>query len=490
MIYDALKRLTKHSVIYALGPAAQKLIGFLLLPLVVLYVGRTENYGIVDLSAVTIALAAQCLGINLLHGMTRYYPEYATDRERGTLVTTCLLLLGATTGGAFLAALFFSASGAELLFDSREHAGAFVAVAGILFLQTIGQVGMRWLQILERSIAYGVLTTAKTVLEIGLKVWFLVGLGLSFMGVLYSVLGGELVVAAGVLVWIVRRLGLSFSWPMAKRLLRYSYPLILSGLLMFVLHSADRYFVKALRGLGDEGIYAAGYKLGTIGNAMFLDAFGLIWFPYIFGVKDLEAVRTLCRKVLTYFALVMTCASLAIAVFSRELTAVLFPPEYLEGHVVIPLVLAGYVAWAVYQVLSTVFYVREKTLAITWLVGGAAALNLALNAVLVSRMGYLGAAWATLATFIALAAASWIAAEKLMPVRYEIARVLGPLAFGVGLYLATLYIPGDAGIAGWFAKAAAATALPVVLWFGGFVRREEKDGIRRMFGELAAFARR
>lgn len=482
MIYDALKRLTKHSAIYALGPAAQKVIGFLLLPLVVAYVGPTENYGIVDLSAVTIALAAQCLGINLLHGMTRYYPEYATERERGTLVTTCLLLLGATTGIAFVAAVVFAAGGAELLFDSREHAGALVVVAGILFLQTIGQVGMRWLQILERSVAYGVLTTAKTVLEIGLKVWFLVGLGLSFMGVLYSVLGGELVVAAGVLVWIVRRLGLSFSWPMAKRLLRYSYPLILSGLLMFVLHSADRYFVKEMRGLGDEGIYAAGYKLGTIANAMFLDAFGLIWFPYIFGVKDPEAVRTLCRKVLTYFTLVMTCVSLAIAVFSEEITAFLFKPEYLEGHRVIPLVLAGYVAWAMYQVVSTVFYVRERTLSITWLVGGAAALNLLLNAVLVSRLGYFGAAWATLGTFAALAAASWIAAERLMPVRYEIARVLLPLVLGVGLYLATLWIPG------WPAKAAAVAALPAALWFGGFIRREEKDGIRRLIGDLKTFA--
>ena len=441
------------------------------------------------MSAVTIALAAQCLGINLLHGMTRYYPEYATDEERGSLVTTCLLLLGATTGVAFLGAMLFASSGAELLFGSRGYATAFVVVAGILFLQTIGQVGMRWLQILERSVAYGVLTTAKTVLEVGLKVWFLVGLGLTFMGVLYSVLGGELVVAAGVLVWIVRRLGLTFSWAMAKRLLRYSYPLILSGLLMFVLHSADRYFVKGMRGLGDEGIYATGYKLGTIANAMFLDAFGLIWFPYVFGVRDPEAVSTLCRKVLTYFALVMTCASLAIAVFSEEIIRIMAPPEYLEAHVVIPLVLAGYVAWAVYQVVSTIFYLRERTLAITALVGGAAALNLALNAVLVSRMGYLGAAWATLGTFAALAAASWIAAERLMPVRYEIVRVLMPFALAVGLYLATRWIPADAGIAGWAAKGAAAAALPAALWFGGFLRSEEKDGIRRMLGEIVAFAR-
>lgn len=489
MIYDALKRLTKHSAIYALGPAVQKVIGFLLLPLVFAYIGKTENYGVVDLSGAMIAIAAQCLGINLLHGMTRFYPEYATEKERGSLVTTCLLLLGTTTGIAFLGAAIFAASGARLLFGSREHAGAFVVVAAILFLQTIGQVGMRWLQILERSIAYGVLTTTKTVLEVGLKVWFLVGLGLTAMGVLYSVLGGELVVAVGVVIWIVRRLGLSFSWPMAKRLVRYSYPLVLSGLLMFVLHQADRFFVLRSWGLGAEGVYGAAYKLGTLANAMFLDAFGLIWFPYIFGVKDPEAVRVLCRKILTYFTLVMTCTSLAIAIFSEEIVRLIAGAEFLEGHTVIPLVLAGYVAWAVYQVVSTVFYLRERTLAITALVGGAAVLNLALNAVLVPRMGYLGAGWATLATFAALAAGSWIAAERTRPVHYELVRVLVPLALAVLLFLATRWIPAEAGLAGWAAKGGAAAALPAALWFGGFVRREEKDGVRRMLGDLAAFAR-
>ena len=456
MIYESLKRLTKHSAIYALGPAVQKAIGFLLLPLIFFYIGETENYGVVDISGATIAIAAQCLGINLLHGMTRYYPEYATERERGTLVTTCLVLLATTTGVALLGAALFAADGARLLFDSTEYAGAFVVVAAILFLQTIGQVGMRWLQILEKSIAYGALTTAKTVLEIGLKVWLLL-VGLEFMGVLYSVLGGELVVAAALVVWMIRRLGLSFSLPMAKRLIRYSYPLVLSGLLMFVLHQADRFFVKEMRGLDDEGIYGAGYKFGTIANAMFLDAFGLIWFPYVFAVKDSEAVRVLCRKVLTYFVLVMTCASLALAIFSEEIVLALATPKFHDAHRVIPLVLAGYVAWAVYQVVSTVFYLRERTMLVTLLVGGAAALNLALNAVLVARFGYVGAAWATLATFAALAAGSWIAAERLMPVRYEIARVL---------------------------------LLPIALWTCGYLRAGEKEELRSLVRSLASPLRR
>ncbi len=86
MIADALKRLTQHSAIYALGPAVHKAIGFVLLPLVTVYIGTTGNYGVTEMAAVTIAVAAQVLGINLLHGMTRFYKEYETEAERRALV--------------------------------------------------------------------------------------------------------------------------------------------------------------------------------------------------------------------------------------------------------------------------------------------------------------------------------------------------------------------------------------------------------------------
>jgi hypothetical protein len=74
-------------------------------------------------------------------------------------------------------------------------------------------------------------------------------------------------------------------------------------------------------------------------------------------------------------------------------------------------------------------------------------------------------------------------------VRYEVVRVLLPIALAVLLFVATRWIPSDAGVGGMAWKAGAAAALPALLWFGGFVRREEKDGLRRLLRDLIAFAR-
>jgi O-antigen/teichoic acid export membrane protein len=481
----ALERITRHSAIYALGPVAQKAIGFLLLPFVTAFIGGQANYGVVEMSSFTIALAAQILGVNLLHGMTRFYPEYETAEERDAVVTTCFLLLASTTGVAFLAALVFRESGARLLLGSSAYGDAFVLAAAILMLQTLGQVGLRWLQILHRSIAYGVLTTLKTVFEVGLKVWFLWGLGLTYLGALGSVLGGEAAVAGGTLVWILRRSGLRFSKPAAKRLLRYSYPLILGGLPMFVLHQADRAFVLAYRGEDGVGFYALAYKLGTIANAVFLESFGLVWFPFIFGVRDEASARSICRVVMTYFAALMATASLALAVFSPEVVRVMAAPIFFESHRAMPMIVGGYFAWAVYQVATTGLYIRQRTGTLSILVALAAALNLGLNAALVPSLGYLGAAWATLATFAALAVAAWIQAERAMPMGYEARRVLLLAVFAGALYGASLWIPNASTHAGVAMRALLVLVLPAGLWVGGFFRAEEKAELLSIVRGLA-----
>lgn len=484
VIYDAIKRLTKHSAIYALGPAVHKAIGFLLLPLVTAYIGTTANYGITEMAAVAIGVGSQLFGINLLYGMTRFYPEYATEAERGRLVSTVLILIAGTTGVAVILSLVFRERGAELLFGSRDAAPAFVAVACILCLQSIGQVGLRYLQIRERSVAYGVVTTLKLLCEVGLKVWFLVGLGLLYMGVFYSVLAGEALVAAGAVYAVVRRSGLVFSLPMARRLARYSYPLILSGLCMFVLHQADRFVLRHFDvPLGDIGLYGFGYKLGSMASTVIVEAFGLIWFTYVFSVQDESHVTLLCRKVLTYFSLLMTVASLAIAVFSAEIVRTMATPEYFESHRAMPIIALGYLFWAIFQVVHTVFYIRQRTGQVTLLVAGAAVLNLALNAVLAPRYGYMGAAWATLGTFGALAIAAWMLAERLMPVGHEIVRVVLPIGFAVALYFVSQMLP-DWPIAGLAAaKVLLVAAHPMLLWFAGYLKPVEKDKIKAMSKE-------
>jgi O-antigen/teichoic acid export membrane protein len=483
MLAEALARLTRHSLIYALGPAVQKALGFVLLPLVTAWIGSQANYGVVEMAAVTVAVGAQVLGINLLQGMTRYYAGCADEAERLKLVATCVTMLLASTGAAFALAWVFAEPAAGLFFGNRHHSGAFVLTAGILAAQCLSQVGLRWLQVLQRSATYGVVTTLKLLLEIGLKVWFLVGLGLAHMGVLWSVFAGEAIVALGVLAVLLAKTRFAISLALARKLWRYSGPLLFSGLCGFVLHQGDRFFVLEARGESDVGLYALCYKLGSIGNALVFEAFALVWFPFVFAFTDQEGLRRLLRTVLVYVSLVMCAVTLVLALFSAEIVRAMADESFFESHRVMPLVAAGYYFWVLYQVAGTVLYLKERTWLVSALVAGAAALNLALNALLVPRLGYAGAAWATLGTFAALAAGAWIAGERVWRVEHELARVAAPVVVGLGLYAAVVWIAPPDGLPALLVKSLAVLALPGILALTGYLKAEEKA---RLWG----FARR
>lgn len=478
MLTEALKRLARHSAIYAAGPALQKLIGFLLLPFVTATIGGAAQYGVVEMGGVTLAVLAQVLGVNLLHGMTRFHADAADARERGAVVSTTLWLLAATTGAAALVALAFPEFASRLLVGTPNETKAAVVVFAILFAQTTGQVGLRWLQAEQRSVTYVALTTGKTVVEVALKVVLLLA-GLQSLGVLLSVLGGEALVALSLTFAIAARFGLRFSRPLAKKLLLYSLPLVGSGLLMFVLHQADRWFVQRLHGEAAVGIYGVGYKLGAMGNAVLLEAFGLIWFPFIFAMTIEDEARLVCRKVATYVALVFSWLTLGLALFAPEIVRGMAAPEFLPAARILPVIAFGYLAWALFQVLHTTFYLRQRTGTIPWLVGGAAVLNLALNAALVPAHGAMGAAWATLISFTALAGAAWIAAERLWPVGFETARILLPVVLAALLAGAGLLVPTDWPTAGRVAaKVGLLLLLPALLASSSYLQAPEKAKIK------------
>lgn len=490
MLTDALKRLSRHSLIYALGPALQKLIGFLLLPVVTAWIGSQAAFGVTEMSAVTLAVGAQVLGINLLHGMTRYYKEYSDEKERAELVSTTFLLLIATTSVGLALAWVFRERAAGWLFGSSAYASALVLTAGILVAQSASQVGLRWLQVVERSVTYGVLTTLKMVLEVGLKVWFLVGLGLAYMGVLYSVLVGELVVALGVGAVLLARNGMRFSGEKARRLARYSWPLLFSGLCMFALHQSDRWFVLASESEAEVGLYGLAYKLGAIGNTVLFDAFGLIWFPFVFGLQDPAQRARVCRAVMVYFTLAITFVSLVLAVFSREIVELMAAPIFQPAWSGVPVIAAGYVAWSVFQIASTALYVRERTGVVSMLVAGAAVLNLGLNALLVPRLGWMGAAWATVATFAVLAVATWIVSERIERVAHEHGRVIVAVGLAVLLYaISVLLAPSDPRLR-LALSAGCCLAWPGILWVGGYLKAEEKDKIKGLCKEALAMSGR
>ena len=448
--------LVRHSSIYAIAPLAQRLLAVVLIRFYTKELD-TPEWGILGLTDLLLGLLPILLGTSLLAGMSRHYFLQRSEADRGTVVTTVLAAVLATSAAVSAVGLLLREPLARALFSSAT-AGAmdqyvdFVVLCLCIFpLALVTAVGVESLQIQKRSRAVVQVTLAKTLLEAGLKLYFLFGLDLGVTGFLLAVLAGEALAAIGLGVYVLRRFGRRISATLVAPLARYSGPLVPVATFQLGLHQADKLLLERLgpdrvvevedgRVLTEAmqmlGVYSFGYQVPFILHVALMGSFVKIWLPSMFGADDAERVAA-APRVGTLVSLVLAFAYGTLGLFAAEAVRVLSGEEaYWAGAVVVPWIAAAYLAYGAYALGQACLMSRMATRTLALINGVGLAANLGLNVLLVPRYGIHGAAGATLASFLLLAllAHRAAAAHGIKPL--HLPRLLAALALVAAMGLA------------------------------------------------------
>ncbi len=113
----------------------------------------------------------------------------------------------------------------------------------------------------------------------------------------------------------------------------------------------------------------------------------------------------------------------AIAILAPDLIGVIAPAEWAPAADVTAVVAFGSAANAAALMFASGIYLARATRVMPLLTLVAAGINVATNLVLIPRIGIMGAAWATLLAYAALAAMTAIVAERRHPVHFDLARL-------------------------------------------------------------------
>ena len=270
-----------------------------------------------------------------------------------------------------------------------------------------------------------------------------------------------------------------------KEMLGFGAPLILAGMGSMIVQVADRPILAKMTGLAAAGIYGTCYKLG-IGMMLLVGMFDQAWKPFILERADRPDAGAIIARVLTYFTALAAWALLAIVFFIGPLvTAPLFGgkplihPSFWSGLPVVPIVTLGYLFNGLYFVMLAPLMLDKRTGAVSAATWAGALVNILLNALLIPRLGMMGAAWATLAAYAVMAAAVWALGRASRPVPYEWTR----LAVLAG-WTAALWWPGmSAGLPARFLLLA---AYPVGLLASGFLNVDELAELRSLLSARRA----
>jgi O-antigen/teichoic acid export membrane protein len=253
--------------------------------------------------------------------------------------------------------------------------------------------------------------------------------------------------------------------------------MVVIGLAGIVNEMLDRAALKYLLPYDDEtnlaqlGIYSACYKLSIL-MVLFIQAFRYAGEPFFFAYAKRDDAKQTYALVLNWFVIFCVFIFLLVTLY-LDIFQYFIGADYREGLHVVPLLLVANLLLGVYVNLSIWYKLTDRTLMGAWVSLLGAAVTVVMLWVLVPRFGYEGAAWAHLACYGIMVLVSFVLGRRYYPVPYDLRRVIGYLALGIGIYAVSAPMTETLG---WHS---AVTGTVLMLAFLGLVGAIEGRGLAR-----------
>ena len=204
-----------------------------------------------------------------------------------------------------------------------------------------------------------------------------------------------------------------------RKMLRYSIPLIPTTVFWWITSASDRYMINAMLGGDANGIYTVANKLPTILTLLSSVLMQAWQFSAIQESKsDLREQAHFYSNVWLALMAALFIASSAMIAFAKLEIRLLASDAYFDAWQYVPVLCAAMLFCAFTSFLGSVYTVTQRSGLSFWTSLIGAAVNIALNALLIpSKLGIQGAAIATFASYFIVFLVRARSARRLIPFR-------------------------------------------------------------------------
>jgi O-antigen/teichoic acid export membrane protein len=213
---------------------------------------------------------------------------------------------------------------------------------------------------------------------------------------------------------------------------RFGLPLVPSGLAIWAIDFADRFFLLKLKNAAEVGLYSVGVRISTA-ILLLLIALRTAWPAFAYSIKEDDEAKRTYAFVLTYVLFVSSWVALTLSLLAPWLVRLLTTPAFYGGARVVPLLVFGATAFIGFNVMS-IGIGRAKATQFNWVVTGAAAvIAVGLNLILIPPYGMMGAAASTLVAYTVMFLGMTVRAQQVFPVPYQWRRLATVVGAAVAL---------------------------------------------------------
>jgi O-antigen/teichoic acid export membrane protein len=462
----------RHSAVYGLGNVLAKGIGFLMLPFYTRFLTPVD-YGVLEILDLSMSLLGMFVSMGITAALLRCYARADSETEKKKAVSTAFIFVIASSLLLALLGIGLVRPISGLLFGPKVPSTYLLLSFTSFVLGYICSLPRTYLRALD---APGTLVTMDTIglfVILSLNILFIAVLHTGLVGIILSTLIVNVIQSVGLSVWTVWKAGLGFKNAYLRDMVSFGSPLILANLAVFALNFSDRFFLQHLRSLDLVGVYSVGYKIGFMINYMLISPFLTMWQSRMFVIQIQPDSSAIFRQLFVLYSALLTYAALGLSILSPEIVRIMVGPKFSASQEVIPVVALAYVVWGIGYYVQAGMLLTSNTKQIGAISIGAVLLNLTLNYCLISRFGMMGAAWATLLSFLGSAVAYYYFSQRVYPLSLAVGRITATIILGAILFIACRWwAPGSIWLS-LLSKGAVLAVFPVLLWRFRLVSTEE-----------------
>lgn len=388
------KKLTGDLVLFAIGSFGTKFLAFFLVPFYTNFLS-TEEYGTIDLLVNTASLLLPVFTLCVYDSVMRF--TIADKENRQYLRLGCAITgVGAVALGAALWMTHVLAP--------RAVSGYGLAWIWLLFAcNAIFNLFTNYVRAVDRVAVMMQGSILNSLILLTMNIWLIARMKMGVSGYLISTVAG-LTMAS---LYMALRCRKSSGCRLGRRpddrrvtgeMLAYCAPLVFNAVAWWLNSSLDRYFVTAICGVSDNGIYSVAYKIPNLLTSV-QTVFTQAWSISAITEFDREDRDGFIGETYELFSFVMVLACSGIMLLNEPLSNVLYAKEFFAANRYVPYLLVAALFSGLGGYFGGIFAAVKNSRVSAASTVISAVVNLVLNILLIPAFQVSGAAVATMISY-------------------------------------------------------------------------------------------
>jgi len=368
------------------------------LPILTEYLSPDE-YGVLSIFQLLISFSTAFVGMNMSANISKNFFKY-NKQQTSLMIGNILMILSLTTLIYFVITLGVSFYYQEI-FSVPSNWVVIIPILSFMFM--INTINLTILRNQKKAILFGIYEIANTAVNMGVTIllllmyhygWYSQAVGITIAYTLFFIISLLHMRKNSFII-------LRYDRKEARKVMKLSIPLIPHVVGGIIISLSDRFFIERMVSLEMVGIYSVGYMFGMV-VMLFTDAFIKSWSPWFYKMLP-DADNTKKIKIVKYsylYILATFIIAFGISIFAKFIIPYVVDVRYAGAEIYVFWIAIGYAVHGVYKIFFPYLVHISKTsfLGVSTVI--AAVLNLIFNYFLIKKCGAIGAAYATVLSFI------------------------------------------------------------------------------------------